>query len=719
MKKNKKLHFPILLKVILLGIISSFIAATVSIVVNYNNMINKAKKDMDNAAVDALEYSYSFFDKPGEEDNQTILSFEYVRDYVLPRYENGVDVKDAKLENYSSFIEYEKVFASANPYFYSDGMFMTMDYPTFKAHYNDINQILLNASFYSEQASYLAFKDPDNPDRLVFLCDSRHSTSKFKNVYYHCPGSHYDIKDKDKIVDIGHDYVKEYDLDKYRTRFFEIKNIDENDQPYVIGYMFIEYETKNVSASYQPILRNEILILSATSLVIILFYALISYLTFVRNINRLNKVAQRVSDKLGSGDDLEVINPSINSHDEISNLSNSFVAMENQIVNYVDIIKAGAREKERMNAELEVASKIQLEALPKSVFDDDKTSIRTYIKPAKEVGGDFYDYFYINDNELAVIISDVSGKGIPASLFMMKSKELIKSKLLGGTSLVDSVKEANDILTNNNDESLFVTSFISVINFAKKEIRYVNAGHEKPYIISQNKIFKLEGNSNFVLGAVEEAVFVEEKHTFNKGDIIFMFTDGLNESINDKQEEFTYQRIEETLNDSLGSSLDGYINNMTNALSSFTSGQEPFDDVTMMIVKYIDNELKLKYDKKEIAIITDIVDQFENHFPSIDEEIKSKVGIIIDELVNNLVCYEKREDLIIEVTFSMKKDGFKIEIVSNGDDYNPFENHEEKYFDDYSDDIKEGGFGISIVKDLSKSTSYEYKNGKSVINVEL
>ena len=718
MKKNKKFHFPILLKVILLGIITSFVAATVSIIVNYNNMINKARKDMEESAIDALEYAHGFFDDPLK-DYKNLNAFNYIHDYIEPRYENGLNVKNAVIEDYPSFEEYEQVFYKAFPYFYTDAMFMTADYATWLENHNTLNQILLTASFYCEQPSYFAFKDKDDPNRLVFLFDSRHATSKAKNVFYHCPGSHYDIKDTDSIVDLGHEYVQEYNLGKYHTRFFPIVVSNENAESETIGYMFIEYQTKDIAAAYQPILRNEILILSATSLVVILFYALLSYLMFVRNINRLNRTAEGVSHKLGTGDEFEVIDPNINSHDEISTLSNSFVVMENQIVNYVDIIQASAREKERMNAELEVASKIQLEALPSCYFDDEKTSIRTYIKPAKEVGGDFYDYFYINDNELALIVSDVSGKGIPASLFMMKSKELIKSKLLGGTSLVNAVKEVNDILTNNNDESLFVTSFIGIINFAKKEIRFVNAGHEKPYIISKKSITKLDGNANFVLGAVEEATFIEEKHAFSKGDIIFLYTDGLNESINDKEEEFTYQRIEETLSQSLGSSLNGYIDNMIDALSTFTSGQEPFDDVTMLIMQYNDGELNLSYNKKDLSIITDIVDKFNEHYSSLSDDIKSKVGIIIDELVNNLVSYEKREDLIIEVGFAKKNDGLRIEIISNGDDYDPFEKHEEKYLDDYSDDIEEGGFGISIVKDLSKSTSYEYKNGKSVVIIEL
>lgn len=716
--KKKRLFFPILLKVLLLGIITALITSTTAIIVNYNYSINKATEDLNESANEALKYASGQLN-PETETYINVNSFRYVVNYVMDIYDYSPDVHNAKQEDFMTFAEYEEVFSSNLPYFYADGIFMTRDYPVFKENLNAINQILLNASFYSDQVSFFAVKDPNDDSRLVFICDSRLATSKQKNAYYHCPASYYQIKPEDKIYDIGQENIKGYQLDKYNTRFIEIKGLnDETGEIEVVGYMFIEYETSRVYAQYQPILINELLIMLVTSLAIILLYALLSYLVFVKNINRLNKAAISATDRLGNDEKFEVVDPNIRSRDEIRTLSNSFIALENQIVNYVDVIRDSMREKEKINAELEIASKIQLEALPKSSFDDHQVSIRTFIKPAKEVGGDFYDYFYLSDDELVLIISDVSGKGIPASLFMMKSKELIKSRLLSGSSLSDAVKEVNDILTTNNDECLFVTSFIGVINFKKEEIRYVNSGHEKPYIITKDKIIKLDGESNYVLGAVPDVNFIEEKHSYHKGDVIFMFTDGLNESIDDKREEFSYSRIEEILKESKGYSLEECIANMNKALSDFTRGQEPFDDVTMMIVKYNDGSLKLTYREKDPNIITDMVDKFETAFFYIDEETKPKVGVILDELINNYISYEKREDLVIEVLFSYKKN-LKIEIITNGADYDPFKNSKEKYLEEYSHDIEEGGFGISIVKDLAKKVSYKYKDNHTYIVIEL
>ena len=318
-----------------------------------------------------------------------------------------------------------------------------------------------------------------------------------------------------------------------------------------------------------------------------------------------------------------------------------------------------------------------------------------------------------------VLVSDVSGKGIPASLFMMKGKELIKSALLSDNSLAATVNSVNNSLARNNKELLFITSFIGVIDLKKKEIRYVNAGHEKPYIVSKSGVIKLDGESNVMLGVEEGFNFKEESHKFNKGDYLFMFTDGLNESINHTNEEFGYSRIEESLEGTSELPLDELLKKINDKLDEFTKGNEQFDDVTILVVKNRDGELKLHYEKKEYEIIPEIVDKFEETFSFLKVDTKSAVGIIIDEIVNNYISYEEREDLVIDVHFFIRNKELILQISSNGGDYDPFANNQEKYLEEFSLDLPEGGFGVSIVKDLSKSQKYEYKNGRSIIEITL
>lgn len=713
MKDKKRIHFPILLKVILLGIIASFIAGTVAVVVSYNNMISKAKADLESDGIAALEYANTYYAL--DSSTRKTGSFATVQEKVMEGYDL---VKDVELSDYPSFEAYEKQFEKAYPFFYPKGLPGSQAYFEFKGAYSDITDVLFNASFYASQYTFYAMNDPANPNRLIFITDSRMGTSMGKNIFYFCVGSHYNIKPTDQVYDIGHSYIKGYRLGSYETKFIEIKS-DDSGEVETIGYMFVAYETSKVAADYAPILRNEILILLGSGLAIIILYAVLSYFMFVRNINKLNKAALDVSNQLKANKPFKTIKPNIKSHDEVKTLEGSFILMQDQIVNYVDIIKKDAKDKEKINAELEIASKIQLEALPKAKFDDDETSIRTFIKPAKEVGGDFYDYFYLNDHRLAVLISDVSGKGIPASLFMMKGKELIKSAVQSYKDLIDAINSVNNMLTKNNNELLFITSFIGVIDFEKNEITYINAGHEKPYIVSNNKVIKLEGESNIVLGVEEDYKFKKESHKFNKGDYLLMFTDGLNESINKDEEEFGYQRIEETIKDTSNLALEEVINKLNDNLNSFTGNKEQFDDITMVLIKNKEAKLDLHYEKKDYEIINDIIDKFNDSFSYLDENKRASVGIVIDELVNNLVSYEKRDDLIIDIHLEYNKDELKLVISSNGDDYDPFKNHKEKFLDKFHSEIAPGGFGLIIVKDLTKSHKYFYKDGHSIIELIL
>ncbi len=713
MKDKKRLHFPILLKVILLGIIASFIAGTVAVVVSYNNMISKAKEDLNADGIAALEYANTYYAL--DSTTRKTDSFEVVRDKVIEGYDY---VKNVELSNYSSFKDYEKEFENAYPYFYPKGLPGSKDYFEFKRVYNDITDTLFNASFYASQYTFYAMKDPTNPNRFIFITDSRMGTSMEKNVFYFCVGSHYDLKPTDQIFDIGHSYIKGYRLGSYETRFIEIKSDDSGDVE-TIGYLFAAYETSRVSSDYAPILRNEILILLGSGLAVIILYAVLSYFMFVRNINKLNKAAVDVSNQLKANKPLKTINPNIKSRDEIKTLEDSFILMQDQIVNYVDIIKKDAKEKEKINAELEIASKIQLDSLPNNKCDDYNCSLRAYIKPAKEVSGDFYDYFYLDDHRLVVSICDVSGKGIPASLFMMKGKELIKSAVESYDNLVDAINSVNNMLAKNNKELLFITSFIGVIDFKKNEIKYVNAGHEKPYIVSDNKVTKLDGESNIVLGVEEGYEFKAESHKFNKGDYLFMFTDGLNESINASEEEFGYERIEKTIASTSELPLEEVINKVNKNLNDFIGKKEQFDDITMILIRNKKAEFDLHYEKKDYSIINEIVDKFNDSFSYLEEKTRSSVGIIIDELVNNLVSYEKREDLVIDIHFEYVNGDLKLTITSNGKDYDPFKNHKEKFLDKFHSEIAPGGFGLIIVKDLTKSHKYFYKDGHSIIELVL
>jgi len=288
----------------------------------------------------------------------------------------------------------------------------------------------------------------------------------------------------------------------------------------------------------------------------------------------------------------------------------------------------------------------------------------------------------------------------------------------------------NEVMNNNS--LLFFASILFTLLMASTRLSYdstedlinslpfiINKLAGIPYIVSDNKVTKLDGESNIVLGVEEGYEFKAESHKFNKGDYLFMFTDGLNESINASEEEFGYERIEKTIASTSELPLEEVIKKVNKNLNDFIGKKEQFDDITMILIRNKKAELDLHYEKKDYSIINEIVDKFNDSFSYLEEKTRSSVGIIIDELVNNLVSYEKREDLVIDIHFEYVKDDLKLTITSNGEDYDPFKNHKEKFLDKFHSEIAPGGFGLIIVKDLTKSHKYLYKDGHSIIELVL
>lgn len=708
------MKFSIKFKIVALGAVLSLLVTASAIIfanVEYrrreeNNYVNSINAWFDEKSSDFAR----------DDEDSYYKTIEDTKAYILEQYALYPDEpkEDESLADKKLFYKniFKQLYAIEN-----FGMYpMSDDERAFRANYSEFTYFLSDTKNATKaEKTFIAFLTDDNQ---LFYMGDEYSYKKDKkdengNVLVPedilFPGSRVHNFQNEMILN-GNYY--DCTIDGELHRVMPISDGEKN-----IAYIFIQYNFDAVYHDVNSLITVEIIVLSITSVLMILAYALGAHFLFLRNVSKLTKTTSAFNDDLSTGKELEKKDPQIHTHDELNELSNSFIKLEEGIIEYVGLIQQEAREKERASAELSVATNIQLSALPNRVYDDKNVTIRSFIKSAKEVGGDFYDYFYLDDHRLAIIISDVSGKGIPAALFMMKSKELIKSAIRANDNLVDAAKEVNTMLVNNNKEGLFVTSFLGVIDFSNNTITYVNAGHEKPYIVSNKKVTKLDGESNFVMGGEEGFEYKQESHAFKKGEFIFLFTDGLNESINKEQEEFSYARIEQTLEDNKNVSLDQVINAMNANLEAFVGEEEQFDDVTMLVVKFRDESLHLSYDKKDYDIIPTIVDHFEESFAYLPVECRASAGIVVDELVNNLITYEKREDLTIDVDFKANKKDLTIMISSNGDDYNPFANHQEKYEEEFKLDMAPGGFGLSLIKNFAKSWDYKYQDHHSIVTV--
>lgn len=701
------MKFSIKYKMIALGAVLSVLVTTIALIYSNVRYREHEKEQQMKATNDWLTFMDNNLNASAT-SNKYIAIIASTRDYILDQYhifpeDPPEDLKGRDLRYfYMNYFKWCYAIENMGMYIMSD------EEKDFRNNYELLTTIFNDAKSSARATGvFLAYLGQDNT--LFYLADpySYKATSADDTLY---PGQ--------RTYNFDGTFVKNGDFFDcvFNGKTYRVLEISVGGL--TVAHLFVQYDFVKIEADANSVLLTEIIVLGIASILMIVAYSIGAHLLIVRNMSKLTKLTGDFTTALANKSKLQVLNPDIRSRDEIHDLSESFVALEKGIINYIDVLQLETQAKERMNAELSIASNIQLSALPPREFNDNNIELRSFIKSAKEVGGDFYDYFYLDEHRFVILISDVSGKGVPASLFMMKSKELLKSAIHRNKNLIDAVSEVNKALSNNNKENLFVTSFIGVIDLKENLITYVNAGHEKPYIISKDKVIKLDGISNFVLGAEEDFIYQQESHEFNKGDSIFLFTDGLNESINDQKEEFSYFRIEVTLDKFKEENLDEVINKMNLALEEFVGNEEQFDDVTMLLVKVNENSLHLSYEKKEYEIIEDIIDKFNVKFAAIPEDLKASTGIIIDELINNFVSYEKREDLKIDVNFSFNED-LEIKIETNGADYNPFDNHQEKYLEDFHPTIEEGGFGLSIIKHLAKSYNYEYKNNHSIITIVL
>lgn len=280
----------------------------------------------------------------------------------------------------------------------------------------------------------------------------------------------------------------------------------------------------------------------------------------------------------------------LKNNDDISKLIKSFIQLSKNIKKSLDEIRSTTIEKERFETEFNVASKIQANMLPTN-FEEFSAGrgfeIYAYMNPAREVGGDFYDYFDIDDENIYFLIGDVSGKGIPATLFMVKTMHLMKNHSQFHDDLSEVVSNVNDLSCQRNDEDLFVTSWIGKLNLESGEISYVNAGHNPPLIRQNNGDFEyLKEPANLVLGGIGGVPYNEKTLNFKAGDMIFLYTDGITEANNNYQGFYGDDRLREILNKFKDESLSTIITEIRNDVNSFCDNQHQFDDETMVILKY-------------------------------------------------------------------------------------------------------------------------------------
>ena len=361
------------------------------------------------------------------------------------------------------------------------------------------------------------------------------------------------------------------------------------DQPTtLLAAQYDEISQNAVSAFQNGISRARTWITAALMIVTVL--ALVGALTVSKRIVKpLETMTQRVI-SLG-GDDLQfMMEDTYRTGDEIEALAESFATLSARTLQYVDEVKRVTAEKERIGAELGLATDIQASMLPhifpafpmRSEFD-----IYASMDPAKEVGGDFYDYFLIDDDHLCLVIADVSGKGVPAALFMMASKIILQSVAMLGNSPAEILRRANEAICSNTEAQMFVTVWLGILELSTGRLTAANAGHEFPALRQPGGGFELyKDRHGFVIGGMEGVKYREYEIQLEPGSKLFVYTDGVAEATSAEQELYGTERMIDALNADPDAAPQQILKNVRASVDGFVKDAEQFDDLTMLCVEY-------------------------------------------------------------------------------------------------------------------------------------
>ena len=471
-------------------------------------------------------------------------------------------------------------------------------------------------------------------------------------------------------------------------------------------------------------LRRTVMSIVTVGLLLMLYFFIRIITRELQPLRRLAKEAETIA----SGN-FDTKLPELQRTDEIGQLSNSFAGMQKSLVRYIDELKDTTAEKASIESELQVASGIQMGMLPKDFptsQERDDVLLYASLTPAKDVGGDLFD-FYIRDEKLFFCIGDVSGKGVPASLFMAVTRSVFRT-VSAHESMPDRiVATLNATMADMNETNMFVTLFVGVLDLPTGRMRYCNAGHDAPLLVGQG-VGMLPCDSNIPAGFMPSWKYTLQETQIFTGTTIFLFTDGLTEAEDSTHALFKMERVNEVAKQALANHQEEprqLIAVMTDAVHQFVGDAEQSDDLTMMAIQYIKKPRDVRFSKriilpndtKEVPTLAAFVDEV-CEAVGFDAALTMKMNLAIEEAVVNVMEYAYPRGTHGDITVEAQANDVRLKftIIDSGTHFDPTAQAEVDTTLS-AEDRPIGGLGIHIVRQYMDSINYERISGHNVLTL--
>ena len=478
---------------------------------------------------------------------------------------------------------------------------------------------------------------------------------------------------------------------------------------------------KQWGTSYVVLIVITTVILAILSVAV---FVLIIRRQFVIPIHRIRDEAQRFA-KENSEPEMP-IDGSISRIHEISSLADALSDMELDTLRYIKNLSQASADRQKIVSELSIAQSIQQASLNTTfpAFPDrGEFDLFASMHAAKQVGGDFYDFFLIDEDHLGLVIADVSGKGVPAALFMMVTKILISERALTGGTPAEILEVVNKRICARNLLEMFVTVWFGILEISTGKIIAANAGHDNPAIMRNGRFELYKAKRGLVIGAMDDAKYTNYEFTLEKGDKLFIYTDGVPEATNSNAQMFTLERMLEFINSKATCDPKTIIDEINTMVDKFVGEAPQFDDITMLCLEYKGTEseheriLTIGADIKNLPEVNDFVDSFlESH--SASPKARNQVLLALEEVFANVAHYAYPPDAgNVKITERIEDGKLTLIFADYGVPYNPLE----KTDPDFSTSIeerKEGGLGIYMTKKLVDNITYKHVDNQNILTLE-